>query len=250
VGAGPDADNKSSYETGSMHNSIAAYVFTRSGSSWTQQQTLAAADGVAGDEFGASVAVSADTELVGAPFHDIAGQLDAGAAYVFGRAPTILSFLPGSGPVGTQVTVSGAGFSGASLVTFNRASAAFTVDSDVQITATVPAGATSGPIAVTTPGGTGTSAGAFTVIPAPTIARLNPASGKRGATVTISGMGFGATQGSGTVTFGGRTCTKYLLWSDAQIQCRVPAKAKYGTVAVTVTTMGGVSNGKSFRVKR
>jgi hypothetical protein len=238
------------HDAGGKLDAGAAYVFERAGGSWTQQQMLAAADGVGGDEFGASVAVSADTALVGAPFHDIAGQLDVGAAYVFGRVPTILSFLPGSGPVGTHVTVSGAGFAGASVVTFNRAPAAFTVDSDVQITAIVPAGATSGLIAVTTPGGTGVGVGAFTVIPAPAIARLSPTSGRRGATVTISGTGFGGARGSGTATFGGRTCTKYLSWSDAQIVCRVPAKAKYGHVAVTVTTAGGVSNGKGFRVKR
>jgi len=53
-----------------------AYVFARSGTTWIQQAQLNAASGVAGDEFGWSVALGDDRVIVGAPF---AGQL-AGAA--------------------------------------------------------------------------------------------------------------------------------------------------------------------------
>jgi IPT/TIG domain len=70
-------------------------------------------------------------------------------------APIVVAFLPLSGPVGTSVTITGTGFTGATAVTFNGTSASFTVDNDLQITATVPVGATDGPIAVTTPGGAG-----------------------------------------------------------------------------------------------
>ena len=45
----------------------AAYVFTRSGTSWTQQAELTASDAAADDEFGCSVALSGDTALIGAP---------------------------------------------------------------------------------------------------------------------------------------------------------------------------------------
>ena len=62
-----------------------AYVFVRSGANWTQQQRLTAADGVAFDRFGFSVAISGDTAVVGAWFADIGGNLDQGAAYVFVR---------------------------------------------------------------------------------------------------------------------------------------------------------------------
>jgi hypothetical protein len=78
-------------------------------------------------------------------------------------APTISSFAPTSGPPGTAVTISGTSFSGATVVAFNGTAAGYTVDSATQITATVPPGASSGPIAVTTPGGTATSATSFTV---------------------------------------------------------------------------------------
>jgi len=66
--------------------------------------------------------------------------------------------------VGTAVTLSGSGFIGATSVKFNGTSATtFTVSSDTQVTATVPSGATSGTISVTTPGGTATSATSFSV---------------------------------------------------------------------------------------
>src|SRR5207302_841086 len=80
------------------------------------------------------------------------------------RAPTITSFTPTSGPVGTSITISGTNFTGATAVMFNGVSAApFTVTSDTRIQDTAPAGATTGPLSVTTPGGTATSTSVFTV---------------------------------------------------------------------------------------
>ncbi|MGA7907024.1 MAG: IPT/TIG domain-containing protein, partial [Candidatus Sulfotelmatobacter sp.] len=73
------------------------------------------------------------------------------------------SFSPPAGPVGTTVTITGAGLTQASKVTFNGTSAAFTVNSDAQVTATVPTGATTGKIGVTTKGGTATSTTTFTI---------------------------------------------------------------------------------------
>jgi hypothetical protein len=78
--------------------------------------------------------------------------------------PEITAFTPSSGPVGTSVTITGTNFTGTTAVEFNgTAAVTFTVDSDTQITATVPAGATTGPISVTNADGTGTSASDFTV---------------------------------------------------------------------------------------
>jgi hypothetical protein len=66
----------------------AAYVFTRSGSTWTQQQKLLASDAASNDEFGISVALSADgnTAIVGARSEDTSPYNDSGAAYVFTRS--------------------------------------------------------------------------------------------------------------------------------------------------------------------
>ncbi len=78
-------------------------------------------------------------------------------------APSITSFSPGSGAVGSSVSLTGTGFTGASQVAFNGTSASFTVNSSTSISATVPTGATSGLITVIAPGGQATSSTSFTV---------------------------------------------------------------------------------------
>lgn len=78
--------------------------------------------------------------------------------------PLITNFSPTSGPVGTPVTINGSGFVGASKVTFGGVKAiTYSVNSaGTQISATVPTGAITGKIAVTTTGGTA-SKGTFTM---------------------------------------------------------------------------------------
>lgn len=67
-------------------NQGSAYVFTRSGGVWTQQQRLIANDGGADDYFGNSVAISGDTIVVGAFLDDIITNLNQGSVYVFVRS--------------------------------------------------------------------------------------------------------------------------------------------------------------------
>jgi len=78
---GADGDDESGDNSGS------AYVFVRSGTSWTQEAKLVAGDGSAGDLFGISVSLSSDTALVGAVFSDDNGD-NSGSAYVFVRNGT------------------------------------------------------------------------------------------------------------------------------------------------------------------
>jgi uncharacterized repeat protein (TIGR03803 family) len=85
------------------------------------------------------------------------------SSQTFKVVPVITSFTPPSGPAGTEVTIKGSGFTGATKVTFGGVEATgYTVDSGTEITAPVPAGAKTGNIVVTTPGGTA-SKGTFTV---------------------------------------------------------------------------------------
>ena len=65
-------------------DSGSAYIFKRSGTSWTQQSKLTASDAAATDYFGYSVAISGDYAIVGTFLED-AGGTDAGAAYIFKR---------------------------------------------------------------------------------------------------------------------------------------------------------------------
>ena len=76
---GAFADDTAALDTGS------AYVFVRSGATWSQQQKLLASDAAAGDFFGVAVAVSGEGAVVGAGRHDAPAGVDAGAGYVFAR---------------------------------------------------------------------------------------------------------------------------------------------------------------------
>lgn len=161
-------------------------------------------------------------------------------------APTLTGFSPASGVIGTPVTLTGTAFTGATRVTFGGVPAtAYSVKSDTQVQATVPAGALTGPIALTTAGGTATSATAFTVSPSPlpTLTGFNPLVGPAGTAVTLTGTGF---TGATAVTFGGVAAT-FTAGSDTQMTATVPAGAPSGPVAVT--TPGGLAtSGASFTV--
>ncbi len=77
--------------------------------------------------------------------------------------PTYKSFTPPSGSVGSVVTFNGTGLTQTTKVTLDKISAAFTVVSDSEITLTVPTGAATGKIVVTTKGGSVTSSTSFIV---------------------------------------------------------------------------------------
>ena len=163
-------------------------------------------------------------------------------------APSIASLNPSSGLVGTSVTIGGANFGaaqGTSAVNFNGIAAAPTNWSAASIVVPVPVGATAGNVLVTV-GGVASNGVNFTVTaPGPSIASLNPASGFVGASVTISGANFGASQGTSTVTFNGIAAVP-TSWNTTSIVVPVPAGATTGNVVVAV---GGVaSNGASFTV--
>jgi len=78
-------------------------------------------------------------------------------------APTITSFSPPQGRVGTAVTINGTNFTGVQAVTFNGTSASYQTVSSTRVSALVPAGATTGRIGVVTAGGTATSSKSFRV---------------------------------------------------------------------------------------
>lgn len=143
-----------------------------------------------------------------------------------------------SGKVGTTVEILGAGFNGATKVKFDGTTASFTVVSDTYLTAKVPAGATTGPVSVTTSAGTLTSSTTFRVIPK--VVSFSPTSGTVGTQVVIKGNSF---TGATAVTFGGVKATTFTVNSDAQITATVPTGAKTGKIAVTTPGGTGTSSG-------
>jgi len=145
--------------------------------------------------------------------------------------------------VGTSLTITGVSLTQATQVTIGGKPATFTVNSDTQVTATVPVGAKTGAkITITTPGGIATSTAAFTVVPS--IKSFSPTSGPVGTAVTITGNSFTkATK----VTFGGVAATSYQVISDTQVDALVPTGAVTGPIAVT--TAGGTgTSGTNFTV--
>lgn len=157
-------------------------------------------------------------------------------------APAIASLAPASGPVGTTVTVTGSNLTGASALTLNGIAVAdFTVVNATTLTFVVPAGATSGPVAVTTQGGTATSAGAFTVtvpVSAPTIASFTPTSGGPGTTVTITGTNL---TGATAVSIGTLAIPTYTVVSATSITLVLPASTSAVSGLLTVVTPGGTA---------
>lgn len=74
---------------GSNPDQGAAYIFTRTGTVWTQQQKLTAADGVSRDFFGDSIAIAGDTVIVGVQDDSTGATMQHGSAYIFTRTGTV-----------------------------------------------------------------------------------------------------------------------------------------------------------------
>jgi hypothetical protein len=142
------------------------------------------------------------------------------------------------------VVITGVSLTQATKVTIGGKPASFTVNSDTQVTATVPAGAKTGAkIVITTPGGIANSPLAFAVIPS--ITGFSPTSGPVGTSVTITGNSLTKTT---KVTFGGVAATSYQTISDTQVGALVPAGAVTGPIAVTTAGGTGTSS-TNFTVK-
>ncbi len=158
-------------------------------------------------------------------------------------APTVTSFSPSQGPIGTVVTIVGTGFQYVTQVTIGGVSVPFTVVDSTTIKATVAQGAGSGPIVIWTLGEKGTSVGTFTVTLAPTITSFSPVAGKVGSTVTIMGTALNYTK---TVTIGGKAATFRIL-SPSAITATVPAGAVTGKI-VLGSPFGTITSAMNFMV--
>jgi len=142
--------------------------------------------------------------------------------------------LPGSGKVGKSIGILGQGFNGTTQVSFGGATAAFNVSSDTYLTAAVPAGAITGAVTVTTPGGKLTSNQKFRVTPV--ITGFSPTGGTVGTPVVITGNSLTQTT---KVTFGGVKAATVVVNSDIQVTATVPTGAVSGKIAIT--TAGGTA---------
>jgi hypothetical protein len=167
-----------------------------------------------------------------------------GAGVAQAAAPTISSFSPTTGSVGTSVTLHGHNFEGPDVtsVTFNGTSATFTIDNPQKISATVPAGATTGPIAITSPDGTATTSTNFTVTVAgaPTITSFSPTRGPVGTSVTVTGTNF--TRAT-AISFNSVNAPGFVVnGAGTRITVAVPTGATTGPIAITSPDGTGTSS--------
>ncbi len=146
---------------------------------------------------------------------------------------------PTYGKVGAAVKILGTDLTGATNVSFNSTTAAFTVVSSSLITTTVPNGATTGSVSVTTPGGTLFANKQFRILPQ--ITSFTPTSGPVGTSVILTGVSLTQTL---KITFGGVSATSFTVNSDTQVTVTVPAGAKSGKIAITTAGGSATSSGK------
>ncbi|WP_292999776.1 DUF1800 family protein [Nevskia sp.] len=162
--------------------------------------------------------------------------------------PSVLTFFPLSGPVGTVVTVTGLGFTGATAASIgNSTRVAVSGVTATSLTFTVPAGAASGPVQVHNASYSGSSPLSFTVtVPAavPAITSFAPSSGPVGTVVTVTGTGF---TGANSVSIGGVAATGVTVASNTSLSFTVPNGASSGTIRVANPTNNTTSTA-SFTV--
>lgn len=168
--------------------------------------------------------------------------------------PLIMEFTPTSGPAGTTITIIGSNLYDVTTVTLNGSPMPFTEVDSGQVRATVPAGARTGAIEVTTLYGSTFATDTFrvTVSPTPTppgkprLSRVWPTKGRVGSIVTLTGRRFGSKRGKSIVRFGATRVKRYAKWSATKVKVKVPKGTRKGAVTVVVKTSGGTSNGKRF----
>jgi hypothetical protein len=156
--------------------------------------------------------------------------------------PSFRILPPSAGPLagGNTVTLTGLGLYTTSEVRFGTQAAGFTVDSDGQLTVTVPAALSVGPVAVTVRTRGGIAGGViYTYLGPPSITVVTPDSGlvDGGNVVVITGTAFSYTT---SVSIGGTPVISYRIASDTEIDALVPAGA-LGPADVSVTTLGGTT---------
>ena len=151
--------------------------------------------------------------------------------FIYLTEPSITNIDPVSGPDtgGTEITITGTGFlaaQGSGGVTVGGVAASITSWSDTEIVCDTPAGSLGAKDVIVTNDDalSDTDAGGFTYLATPSIDDIDPVSGTSagGTEITISGTGFQANQGSGSVKIGG-SAASITSWSDTEIVCDTPS---------------------------
>ena len=173
----------------------------------------------------------------GGEYHDVPGcgliySLDIGAK-------PLVSLVSTTGKEGANIGILGQGFSSSSVVEFGGVQAtSIKLTGKTFISATVPTGALTGSVTVTTGSTKLASNTEFRVTP--TFPSFSPSSGPVGTPVVLTGTGLTQTT---KVTFGGVKATNVTVNSDNQVTAYVPTGAVTGKIVIT--TKGGSAKSKT-----
>jgi large repetitive protein len=170
--------------------------------------------------------------------------------------PSIAILAPGTGPIGTVVTLQGSGLRGTNSVTFGGKRALFRQVSDGEVLAAVPFRAVSGVVGLTTSHGSTETSVRFVVtgtplpgngrIPpglAPTVSTFYPVKGPPGEIVDIRGSSFHRVR---SVRFGSADAL-FRIVDDGDLRAVVPPRARTGPISL-VSDRGSGTSGAPFNV--
>ena len=184
-------------------------------------------------------ALAGDKDIVVTTSNGIVTQF---TGFTYYGVPTIASVSPAAGPIaaGTIITITGTNLSDATMVTVGGVAATnISVISSTSIVAFAPAGvAGAQSVGVTTPGGVGTKASAYTFVAAPTIASVTPSTGPTsgGTSFTITGTNLSGA----SVTIGGIAASSVVATATS-ITAKSPSSTSKIAKPIVVTTSGGTS---------
>ncbi|SFY43014.1 IPT/TIG domain-containing protein [Streptomyces atratus] len=156
----------------------------------------------------------------------------------------MVTLNPHQGPTsgGNQVVITGTNFTGATSVKFGTKSAGFTVDSATQITAVAPSNNSAVQVIVTTPAGTSAPAWYY-YISFPSKSSLSETMGPLdGIPITLTGSSLTTAT---SMSFGSNSVVPTVV-NDTTLNVTVPPVTTPQTVGVSVTTIGGTTNGLTF----
>ncbi|WP_187280382.1 RHS repeat-associated core domain-containing protein [Streptomyces sp. IB2014 016-6] len=165
---------------------------------------------------------------------------------------SVLSLVPVRAQAGAKVTLSGTGFSptpASNTVKFGTATATVTSATATRLVVTVPAGAADGKVSVTTGGTTVQSPESFTLAtPAPSITKVEPASGVVGSRVVLSGTNFAPSASDNVVRFTGGVIAEIEPGNTSTgLTVVVPLGAANGPLEIA-TPDGEAASATSYRV--
>jgi len=166
----------------------------------------------------------------------------------FTLLPHISSLNDYDGNTGDEITLTGTNFGstqGDGTVSVNGEDAAVTSWNNTTVVITIPASAVDGNIVLTRFDDKVTEGVGFDVIP--TLSSFSPSRRVEGEELTISGSGFGDSQGNSKVSFDGGSgvdATQYTSWANNEIVVEVPTGAETGTVTAHIddTSVGDDSD--------